>query len=391
MTDSEAMPLTDAADLRNTSDDRASTPKSATQAPVYLAGLATALPPHELPQREVAKEATSMFAGRYAEFERLLPVFESTGIETRYSVRPFDWFREDHGWPDRTQVYLEGATALFVDATAGALADAGLAANEVDIAVTVSSTGIATPSLEAHAMQAVGFRDDVLRVPVFGLGCAGGVSGLAIAADLARSNPGANVLLVAVEVCTLAFRTDKMTKANIVATALFADGAAAAVVSSKPLGKGATVPMKIGPAGQVTWSNTLDIMGWSVDPVGFGAIFSRNIPTLVQERMRPAAETVLARHNLEVDDFDRVAFHPGGTRVIEALTEVFDLPTEALATEREVLRKHGNMSAPTVLFVLAEKRRQSAEGSMLMAALGPGFTASFLSLTVACEDRQLVC
>ena len=358
----------------------ACTPAQSNAPTARLTGLATAVPPHELPQSEVAREATSMFAGRYADFERLRPVFESTGIETRYSVRPFSWFREQHGWADRTETYVEGATTLFVQAATAALQDAGLQASDVDTVVTVSSTGIATPSIEARALVDMGFRPDILRVPVFGLGCAGGVTGLAIASDLARARPGTHVLMVAVEICTLAFRTDKMTKANIVATALFADGAAAAVVSTQDRGTGNTPALAIGAAGQVTWPGTLDIMGWDVDPVGFGAIFSKNIPTLVHERMRGAADTFLAQHDMDLAAIETVAFHPGGTRVLEALTDVFELSDTALDTERDVLRNHGNMSAPTVLFVLAQKRAQLTAGPVLMAALGPGFTASFLTL-----------
>lgn len=328
-----------------------------------------------------------MFSGRFADFDRLLPVFESTGIEKRHSVRPFSWFREDHGWPDRTKTYIEGATDLFVASAQSALDEAELSAGDVDIIVTVSSTGIATPSLEAHAMARMGFRADVVRVPVFGLGCAGGVTGLAIAADLARGRPGANVLLVAVEVCTLAFRTDKMTKANIVATALFADGAAAVVLSTRAAcgashTENAVREITINFSGQTTWPGTLDIMGWNVDPVGFGAVFSKNIPTLVHERMRTAADEFLATTPLTLADIETVAFHPGGTRVIEALTDVFELAPPTLDTERTVLRNYGNMSAPTVLFVLGEKRQAAKSGPLLMAALGPGFTASFLTLDV---------
>ncbi|MGI9408052.1 MAG: type III polyketide synthase, partial [Hyphomicrobiaceae bacterium] len=252
--------------------------------PVRLAGLATAVPPHELKQGDIAREATALFSGRYADFDRLRPVFESTGIERRYAVRPFEWFREPHGWPDRTETYLQCGTDLFVKAATAALHNAGLRARDVDTVITVSSTGIATPSLEARALVDMGFREDIARIPVFGLGCAGGVSGLALAARLARAQPGSVVLMVAVELCTLAFRTDTLTKANIVATAVFADGAAAAVVSTAPANGTGNSGTLLGASGQTTWPGTLDIMGWDVDPVGFGAIFSKNIPALVRER-----------------------------------------------------------------------------------------------------------
>jgi alkylresorcinol/alkylpyrone synthase len=137
----------------------------------------------------------------------------------RYAVRPLEWYLEPLGWPERNSAYLEGACQLFVDAATKALRDAGITAAEVDTVVTISSTGIATPSLEARVASRIGFRADVERVPMFGLGCAGGVSGFSIASRLAQSRPGTFVLLVAVELCTLAFRLDELTKANIVATA----------------------------------------------------------------------------------------------------------------------------------------------------------------------------
>jgi alkylresorcinol/alkylpyrone synthase len=198
-----------------------------------------------------------------------------------------------------------------VDVATQALIAAGISAADVDTIVTVSSTGIATPSLEARAAIRVGFRSDVERVPVFGLGCAGGVSGLSIASRLAKSRPGTVVLLVAVEVCTLAFRQDKPTKANIVATALFGDGAAACVLRVDEAGI-AAVEMD----GQHTWPDTLDMMGWNVDPEGFGVIFDRAIPPFAQERFAQAVTGILERGGLELSNVDRFACHPGGAKVI---------------------------------------------------------------------------
>jgi alkylresorcinol/alkylpyrone synthase len=176
------------------------------------------------------------FGTRYSDFKRLARVFESSGIRRRYAVRPLEWYLEPLGWPERNAAYLEGACQLFVDAATKALRDAGITAAEVDTVVTISSTGIATPSLDARVASRIGFRADVERVPVFGLGCAGGVSGFSIASRLAQSRPGTFVLLVAVELCTVAFRLDELTKANIVATALFGDGAAACVLRAGEAG-----------------------------------------------------------------------------------------------------------------------------------------------------------
>jgi alkylresorcinol/alkylpyrone synthase len=340
-----------------------------------LLGLATAVPPHVLDQSDVIAEAARLFSGRHGDFERLLPVFANTGIRKRHSVRPLEWFQAGHGWPERTSAYLEGACDLFLQAAEGALAASGRSAAEIDTVVTVSSTGIATPSLEARVHGRLGLRPDVRRVPVFGLGCAGGVTGLSLAARLAAAAPGETVLLVAVELCTLAFRDDEMTKANIVATALFGDGAAAAVVSAR-----GDEGVAIESSGEHLWPDTLDIMGWRVDPVGFSAIFSRSIPDVVTDKLRPAADAFLARQGLLLDDVDHFVFHPGGAKVVNALESVFGLPQGALNKERQVLRDFGNMSAPTVLFVLEQAMATGLQGRSFVSALGPGFTASFLTL-----------
>src|SRR4029077_3193886 len=265
-----------------------------------LVSLATAVPPNVLNQSDVAAAANQLFGGRYDEFERMARVFKSSGIRRRHAVRPIDWYLAPLGWPERTAAYLEGACALFVEAAKRALDAAGLDAAQVDTVVTISSTGIATPSLEARVAGRLGFRPDVERVPVFGLGCAGGVSGFSIASRLACSRPGSVVLLVAVEVCTLAFRLDELTKANVVATALFGDGAAACVLRAYDGGV-ATVEM----SGQHTWPDTLDIMGWKIDPQGFGVIFDQAIPPFAQRHIAPAIVGILARGGLALEDVDR--------------------------------------------------------------------------------------
>src|ERR1700722_15363338 len=269
---------------------------------VKLVSVATAVPPYILEQRDVAAAAHRAFALRYTDFERLARVFKTSGIRRRYAVCPMEWYFEPLGWPERSSAYRDGACQLFVDAANKALDAAGISAAPVDTVVPISSTGIATPSLEARAAARMGFRADVERVPVFGLGCAGGVSGLSIASRLAQARPGAIVLMVCVEICTLAFRLDELTKANIVATALFGDGAAACVLRAGEAGL-AAVEM----SGQHTWPATLDIMGWNVDPQGFGVIFDRAIPPFAEEHIGPAVAGLLSRAELSLADIDRFA------------------------------------------------------------------------------------
>lgn len=348
-----------------------------TKSGVHLISLATAVPDHSLDQAEVLDRAKTHFFGEYPEFGRLASVFTNAGIERRYSVRPLDWFYNTNGWPDRTQAYREGATELFCRVTAAALAAAGLTARDIHTVVTVSSTGIATPSLEALALVRAGFRNSVQRVPVFGLGCAGGATGLSMAMRLARASPGENVLLVVVELCTLAFRGDELTKSNVIATALFGDGAAAAVVSARD----SAALAELHEAGEYTWPGTLDVMGWKIDPIGFSAIFDSSIPDLVLNRLRSAVDDFLWRHDLDTCSIGGFVFHPGGSKVIAALETAFELCEGTLKTERSVLRDFGNMSAPTVLFVLRRALDADFAGYGLLAALGPGFTASFVTFS----------
>jgi alkylresorcinol/alkylpyrone synthase len=352
-------------------------PKALTKASTKaaLVSLATSVPPNVFLQKDVLAAAWDVFGSRLPQFETLSSIFSNTGIIKRHGVKPFEWYLEPRGWPERTQAFLEGAEALFIDATEKALASAQLSGADIDTVVTICSTGIATPSLEARVAGRLGFRSDVTRVPVFGLGCAGGVSGLSIAARLAEARPGTNVLLVAVELCSLALRLDELTKANIVATSLFGDGAAAIVLRA---GDGGATTIEN--CGEHLWPDTLGIMGWNVDPEGFGVIFQRTIPDFVTAHLHPAVTHILAKMNLTMADIDRFVCHPGGARVITALETALALHQGTLDHERQVIADCGNMSAPTVLFVLERARNAGLSPRSLLTALGPGFTASCVAL-----------
>ena len=336
-----------------------------------LLSIATAAPPHVLTQEEVAAHAAQVFAPRMADFDRLAGLFLNTGIRERRAARPIEWYLKPQGWPERSAAYVEVAGALFVEVARRALDKAGLTAGEVDAVVTVSSTGVATPSLEARAAMELGFRDGVSRVPVFGLGCAGGVSGLSIASRLAASRPGTNVLLVVVELCTLSVRLDKADKANLVAVALFGDGAAACVLRS-----GEADGVAIEGVGERTWPGTLDIMGWSIDREGLGVIFDRAIPPFAEEHLASAVDGILRDLGLERRDIDRFVCHPGGAKVVAAIEAALELQTGSLDHERAVLAEFGNMSAPTALFVLERVMDQGMPARIALSALGPGFTLS---------------
>jgi alkylresorcinol/alkylpyrone synthase len=345
--------------------------------PCSLLSLATAVPPHVVEQADAKTLAREAF-GRKALFDRLAGVFDNAGIARRHIVAPLDWYMANHGWHERNAVYLEAAEKLFIDAATAAIEKAGLAPEQIDGVVTASTTGIATPSLEARVASRIGFREDIRRVPVFGLGCAGGVNGLSLAARLATADPGSRWLFVTVETCSISIRLDSEDPAAVVATALFGDGAAAAVVSS-----GEHKLARIGGSAEKLFSDTLRIMGWDVEDPGLSVVFDRAIPPFIQEHLAGAIDEMSAKLGIRRSEISRFCCHPGGVKVLDAIENALDLNQGDLNLEREVLRDHGNMSAPTVLFVLDRLLKQGLPDKVMMTAFGPGFTCAGLLLEAA--------
>jgi alkylresorcinol/alkylpyrone synthase len=345
---------------------------------VALVSIATAVPPHALEQDDVAARVHAQFS-RSEVVQRLMPVFATTGIRRRYSCVPIEWYYEAQSWPQRNEVYLDSALTLLERAAREALERAGLRAADIGAVVVVSTTGIATPSLDARLIAPLGLARTVQRLPIFGLGCVGGAIGLARAAMMAQATSPAPVLLLVVELCALWFRRNDLTKSNIVATALFGDGAAAAVLRA-----GGDGP-RIRASGEYTFPDTLGVMGWDVADDGLSAVFSRDIPRLVETQFQPVVDAYLAESQLTRDDVDVFLSHPGGTKVLDALESAFALPSGSLADSRAILAEYGNMSAVTLLFVLERALREGALSRAswqraLLSAMGPGFTAAFLTL-----------
>ena len=343
-----------------------------------LLSLATAVPPHVVEQAEAKAVARRAFGGRPALFDRLAGVFDNAGIAKRHIVTPIDWYERSHGWTERNALYLRAAEELFLEAASKAIAEAGLLPDEIDGVVTVSTTGIATPSLEARVGQRVGLRSDVRRVPVFGLGCAGGVNGLALTARLAAADPGSHWLFVTVETCSISIRLDSVDPAAIVATALFGDGAAAAVVTT-----GNPSIARISGSAEKLWPDTLRIMGWDVEDPGLAVVFDRAIPPFIEVELALAVDEMLGQLDSDRASINRFCCHPGGVKLIYAIETALELPQGELNLEREVLRDFGNMSAPTALFVLERLLDRGLPDRVLMTAFGPGFTCSGLLLEAA--------
>jgi alkylresorcinol/alkylpyrone synthase len=343
----------------------------------HLMSLATAVPRFSSEQTVVRDAAGRLFDRETADLARLMPIYDNAGIDRRYSCMPLEWYMKPHGWIERTQLYREHAVDLLCEAARKSLALADLKPQNIDTVVAVSTTGVVTPSLDALVIERLGLRRDTRRLPIFGLGCAGGVTGLARAVDQARALPGSRVLYLVVELCTLTFRHGDNSKSNVVASALFGDGAAAAIISTDGSGPA------FGPAGEHTWAQSLDIMGWRVQEDGLGVLFSRDIPALVRAEIRAIADAFLTNHGAAVGDLTGVVCHPGGAKVLDALEEAFDMQPGGMTIAREVLRDYGNMSAVTVLFVLEKTLAQATAGPYLMSALGPGFSVGLQLIEAA--------
>ena len=346
--------------------------------PCSILSLATAVPPQVVEQHEAKARAREAFGGKKALFDRLAGVFDNAGIAQRHIVAPQDWYMGDHGWRDRNDLYLEASQKMFVDAASAAIEKAGLEPHEIDGIVTVSTTGIATPSIEARVGPGMGLRSDARRVPVFGLGCAGGVNGLAIAARMANAEPGKTWLFVTIETCSISIRLDSNDPAAVVATALFGDGAAAAVVRS-----GEHSLARITGSAEKLWPDTQRIMGWDVEDPGLAVVFDRAIPPFIESELAQAVDEMCASLGIERADIDRFCCHPGGVKVIDAIETALGLNQGELNLEREVLRDYGNMSAPTVMFVLERLIARGLPKRVMMTAFGPGFTCAGLLLEAA--------
>lgn len=359
-----------------------------------LISLATATPPHVLQQTEVEAWAGRLFADALRDDPTKLQIFRNAQIDRRRLCVPLEWFETDHSFGEKNDVYIDEAIRLGGDAARGAIARAGLSPSDVDHIVFVSSTGLATPSLDVRIANALGLRSDCRRTPLWGLGCAGGAVGLAHAMDFARADPTARILLVAVELCSLTFQRNDLSARNLVATSLFGDGAAAAIVVGgevtpfgADVGRGGR-RLHLLASGSTLWEHSVDVMGWTVDGDGLHVVFSREIPELVQREARANLTKFLESRGLTLATLDHFVVHPGGVKVLRAFQDALDLPETALHHARETLREFGNMSSPSCLFVLErylEAGEIGAGESAVLAALGPGFASEYVLMRGAAD------
>ncbi|HWZ56976.1 MAG TPA: 3-oxoacyl-[acyl-carrier-protein] synthase III C-terminal domain-containing protein [Verrucomicrobiae bacterium] len=341
-----------------------------------IAGTSTAVPPYVL-SRDLCKNGIGgVFSLDGPRLDAIREVIDNSAIDQRYCVFPPEYAIEPRPLAQINAEYQDKAVELGLQVTEQALAQANMAPADVDLLVTVSCTGVMIPSLDAHLATIMPFRPDVRRLPITELGCAAGAAGLARTWEYVSAFPDRTALLVAVEIPTLTFQRKDMSQANLISAVLFGDGAAGVVVT----GREAPGP-RILASECFLFPNSLTAMGFDLRDTGFHIVLSKDVPELIRERVKDLAEGFLARQGLRREDISAFLLHPGGQKLLSFMQEELGLSRADTEISWDILRRYGNLSSASVLFILNEwlVQREMPSGSYgLLMAFGPGFTAEML-------------
>ncbi|RHW42295.1 type III polyketide synthase [Neobacillus notoginsengisoli] len=348
--------------------------------------IAEALPPYKVEQERAVEFARELFSESFKDIERLLTIFQNGQIKSRRFVKDIEWFKEERSFKERNDAFIEAAVELGTEAIAKCLANSGylkreVGPEEIDAIFFISTTGLATPSIEARIMNKLSFSPHTKRIPIWGLGCAGGAAGLSRAYEYCLAFPDSLVLVLSVELCSLTFQKNDRSKSNLVGTSLFADGASCALISGdkkEKLQKG-RVPSILSTQSTLM-PDSMDVMGWDIKNEGLYVIFSRDIPSIIEEWLQPNVMEFLEKQGLAMEDLRYFIAHPGGKKVLDAYANSLGINHSLMNISSEVLQEFGNMSSSTILYVLNRHMELNPEEGAygLAAALGPGFSSELL-------------
>ena len=345
-----------------------------------IAGLGEGFPGQYYEQGEILRTLGRIWPGTPEERARLERIHMRAGVGGRHLALPLADYLEPVPWGESNRAWLRIGEEVGERALRQAIEAAGLEPSELDALVFVTVTGLSTPSLDARMVNRLGLSPTIRRMPIFGLGCVAGASALARCADLARARPSAAVGLLSVELCSLTFQNDDRSGANQVATAIFGDGAAAAVVTGSGRGNGGP---RIVASRSILYPGTEHLMGWEISEEGFRLVLSREIPALIQRELPGDVDRFLADNGLARKDVTAWIAHTGGPKIFAAIREALDLPDDALEGTRDQLRATGNVSSASVILVLkrlldGNPPPPGAHG--LLLAMGPGFCSELVLL-----------
>ena len=345
-----------------------------------IVAAASALPEHYYDQRAVKERLARIWAHRPEVVRRLDVLFDNCGVEGRHFALPIGRYEELANFGQFNDEWIGAALDLGERAVQRALERAGLGAEDVDLILFSTVTGLAAPSIDARLCNRLGFRPDVKRMPLFGLGCVAGAAALARAADFVKAEPKAVALVLTIELCSLTWQREDFSLAHVISAGLFGDGASCAIVA------GSAHPargVRIVDTRSVFYRDTEDVMGWRINQNGFNIVLSPAVPSVAKERLGPDCERFLADHDLAPRDIAFWICHPGGPKVLAAARDSLGLTDEAVALSWESLRNAGNLSSASVMLILDRTlaQRPPAPGSKgVLLAMGPGFCSELLLL-----------
>jgi alkylresorcinol/alkylpyrone synthase len=333
-----------------------------------------------------------MWGRRHHNVERIERLHRNVLVGGRHLALPLEEYAALDTWGKANDAWIRVAQEVGAEAVRDALARAGLVGDDIAALYTVTVTGVATPSLDARLINRLQLQPSTKRVPIFGLGCLAGAAGVARAADYLAGHPGEVVVLLSVELCSLTLQPEDLSIPNLIASGLFGDGAAAAVLvgaeRAAAMNGGAGVGARLdGPrvvdSASSFYYDTERVMGWDISERGFQVVLSAEVPEMVRKHLRRDVDAFLAKHGLARADVATWVAHPGGPKVLEAMEEELALPEEALAVTWRGLREVGNLSSTSVLLVLQEtmeKHRPPPGSYGVLMAMGPGFCSEVVLL-----------
>ena len=332
----------------------------------YLKGICSSFPKYKVSQKDILDLSRQVFRKR-KDFGRMEKVFKNSGVNNRYLVKSLDWYKDNHSWAERSSLFKKNSLILLKKCINKTLKAADIKSSEIGAIVVINTTGIATPSLDAEILNHFNFKNTTKRLPIFGYGCSGGVLGINRATEIYDSIKQP-VLVCNIELCSLTFKPKNFSKANIVSTALFGDGAASYIVD----GEG---DCEVKRSLDYTWRNTLDLMGWDVEDDGLKVIFDKVIPDFIFRNLP------LIVKEFSSSKPDGYILHSGGMKIIDAYKQIFN-NHGTISFSEEILSKFGNVSSVSVLLVLEMIIKKKLNGIFLMSALGPGFTAGLVEVSI---------